>query len=133
MPLRHRLKAPRQNALLRVQAIFGLVEHHRLRTVDHLVGDFVTAMSGKAMHEQRVGFRQRHQLGVDLIRLQQIVAGLPRPFPPREPGVGGPPNRPPPPGPPIFSQPERGPPPPDPIPPPPFPPKPPPPLPPSTS
>src|SRR6266404_1098366 len=28
---RHRLKTPRQNAFLRVQAIFGFVEHHRLR------------------------------------------------------------------------------------------------------
>src|ERR1700730_15986408 len=76
MPLRHRLKTPRQNALLRVQAIFGLVEHHRLRAVDHLVGDFVAAMGGKAMHEQRVGLRQRHQLGIDLIWLEQIVEML---------------------------------------------------------
>src|ERR1022692_4563056 len=37
--LPRRVKAPGQNALLRVQAIFGLVEHHRLRAVDHLVGD----------------------------------------------------------------------------------------------
>ena len=55
---RHRLKTPRQNAFLRVQAIFGFVEHHRLRTVDHLVGDFVAAMRGQAMHEQRIGLRQ---------------------------------------------------------------------------
>ncbi len=85
---RHRVEAPRQNAFLRVQAIFGLVEHHRLRAVDHLVGDFVAAMRGQAMHEQRVGFRQRHQLGVDLIRFQQIVTVLAVLVAHREPGVG---------------------------------------------
>src|SRR6267378_2361443 len=47
--LSHRVEAPRQNALLRVQAIFGLVEHHRLRTIDHLVGDLLAAMGGQAM------------------------------------------------------------------------------------
>src|SRR6202035_5630991 len=37
--LPHRLEAPGQNALLHMQAVLGLVEHHRLRAVDHLVGD----------------------------------------------------------------------------------------------
>src|ERR1700676_1713819 len=68
-PLRHGLKTPRQNTLLRVQAILGLVEHHRLRAVDHLVGDLVAAMRRQAMHEQCVRFRQRHQLGIDLVHL----------------------------------------------------------------
>src|SRR5689334_11086049 len=34
----HRVEAPGQNALLRMQAVFGFVEHDRLRAVDHLVG-----------------------------------------------------------------------------------------------
>src|SRR5262245_41848291 len=42
--LRHFVEAPRQNALLRMQAIFGFIEHHRLRTVDHLVGDLFATM-----------------------------------------------------------------------------------------
>src|SRR6266700_810483 len=86
--LPHRLETPGQNALLRVQTVFGLVEHHRLRTVDHLVGDFLAAMRGQAMHEQRVGSCQRHQLGVDLIGLQQIVAMFAVLVAHRHPGVG---------------------------------------------
>lgn len=56
--LLHRVKTPGQNALLRVQAVFGLVKHDRLRAVDHLVGDLLAAMGGQAVHEQRVGLRQ---------------------------------------------------------------------------
>src|SRR5579859_7724204 len=33
-----RVQAPGQNALLGVQAVLGLVEHHRLRAIHHLVG-----------------------------------------------------------------------------------------------
>jgi hypothetical protein len=69
---RNAVEAPGQNALLRVQAVFGLVEHHRLRAVDHLVGDLLAAMGRQAVHEQRVGLGQRHQLGVDLIGLEQL-------------------------------------------------------------
>ena len=53
--LLHCVEAPGQNALLRVQAVFGLVEHDRLRAIDHLVGDLLAAMGGQAVHEQRVG------------------------------------------------------------------------------
>src|SRR6185312_12087144 len=42
--LRHFVKTPRQYAFLRVQAVFSLVEHHRLRAVDHLVRDLFAAM-----------------------------------------------------------------------------------------
>src|SRR5262249_19251212 len=50
--LRSRVQAPSQDALLRVQAIFRLVEYDRLRTVDNLIGDFLTAMRGQTMHKQ---------------------------------------------------------------------------------
>src|SRR5438105_13526177 len=73
-PLAGRVKAPGQNSFLCMQAIFGLVEHHRLRTVDHLVGDFLAAMGRQAVHEERITLGQRHQLGVDLIGSQEIVA-----------------------------------------------------------
>jgi len=56
--LLHRVEAPGQNALLRVQAVFGLVEHHRLRAVDHFIGDLLAAMGGQAVHEQRIGLGQ---------------------------------------------------------------------------
>src|SRR4051812_48313007 len=39
--LTHRVETPGQDAFLRVQPVFGLVEHHRLRAVDHFVGDLL--------------------------------------------------------------------------------------------
>ena len=71
-----RVQAPGQNALLCVQAVFRLVEHDRLRPVDHLVGDLVAAVGGQAMHEHRIRLRPRHQGGIDLVALEQIVAAL---------------------------------------------------------
>ena len=53
--LRVRVQAPGQQRLLRVQAVLGLVEDHRLRPVDHLVGHLLAAMRRQAVHEQRVG------------------------------------------------------------------------------
>src|SRR5947207_651434 len=68
------LETPRQNALLGVQAVLGLVEYHGLRSVNHLVGDLVAAVRRQAMHEQGIGFRQRHQMCIDLIGPQHVVA-----------------------------------------------------------
>ena len=53
-----RSQAPGEHALLRVKPVLGFVEHHRLRPVDHLVGDFLAAMGRQAMHEDRVGARR---------------------------------------------------------------------------
>lgn len=39
-------KAPGENGLLGMQPVFRLVEHNRLRPVDHFIGHFLTAMSG---------------------------------------------------------------------------------------
>ena len=46
----------------------------RLRTVDHLVGHLLAAMGGQAMHEDGVRRRAAHQLAVDLIGRQQVLA-----------------------------------------------------------
>src|SRR5207253_6061335 len=43
-------QAPGENALLRMHAVLGLVEHDRPRPVDDLVGHLVAAMGGQAMH-----------------------------------------------------------------------------------
>ena len=40
-------EGPAQDGFLGMQAVFGLVQHHRLRTVDHLVGHLVAAMGGQ--------------------------------------------------------------------------------------
>ena len=51
-----------------MQTILCLIEDDRRFRVHDLVGHFVTAMRGEAVHEPRVGRGVRHQLGVDLIR-----------------------------------------------------------------
>src|SRR5262249_45279182 len=43
-----RVQAPGQNAFLRMQAVLGLVEHDRLRPVDHLVRDLLAAVRRQA-------------------------------------------------------------------------------------
>src|SRR5580704_17812481 len=68
------LQAPRQNPLLRVQPVLGLVEHHRLRAVDHLVGDLFAAMGRQAVHEDGAGLGACHQPRIDLIALEQVMA-----------------------------------------------------------
>ncbi len=83
-----RVQAPGQQALLGVQPVFRLVEHHRLRPVHHLVGDLLAAMGRQAMHEQRVGLGLRHQAGIDLVALEHVVARLGVAVAHRHPGVG---------------------------------------------
>src|ERR1700726_1206697 len=67
------LQAPRQNPLLCVEPVLGLVEHHRLRAVDHVVGDLFAAMSRQAVHEEGVGLGARNKPGITLVRLGQFV------------------------------------------------------------
>jgi hypothetical protein len=56
---------PGQHALLRVQPVLRLVEHHRLRSVDDLLGHFLAAMRRQAVHEDRVRRGLRHQFAGD--------------------------------------------------------------------
>src|SRR6185312_2523705 len=44
-------EAPGEDALLSVEAVLGLVPHHRLRPVDHPRRHLLAALGGKAMHE----------------------------------------------------------------------------------
>src|SRR5665213_2748130 len=60
-------QAPGKDALLRVQAVLGLLPHRRARPVDDLGGDFLVAMGGQAMHEDGVGLRLGHQRRIDAI------------------------------------------------------------------
>src|ERR1700730_10594565 len=71
-----------------MKAVFSLVEYHRLRPVDNIVGDFVAPMGRQAMHEYGPGLCFFHQAGVDLVGLEQIVPALSAAIPHRHPGVG---------------------------------------------
>jgi hypothetical protein len=48
-----------------------------LRTVDDLVGHFLAAMRGEAVHEDGVGLGARHQRFVDLEGLRQMCRFVP--------------------------------------------------------
>ena len=67
-----------QQCLLRVHAIFGLIEDDGLRAVEHCVRDFGVAVRGEAVHEDGVGLGVRHQRFVDLVRLEdrRALGGL---------------------------------------------------------
>ena len=39
--------------LLAVQPVFGLIEDHRRRRLEHVGRDFLVAMRGQAVHERR--------------------------------------------------------------------------------
>src|ERR671913_1270608 len=49
-----RAETPGQNALLRVQAVLGLVEDHGARAVHDLVRHLLARVGGQAVHEDRV-------------------------------------------------------------------------------
>src|SRR4051812_19672550 len=50
-----RVKAPGEDALLRMQAVLGFVEDHRLRTVDDGSVNLLATMGRQAVHEDGVG------------------------------------------------------------------------------
>ena len=50
----HGAQQPDHDRLLHVQPVLRLVEHHRLRPVDDLVGDLLAAVGGQAVHEEGV-------------------------------------------------------------------------------
>jgi hypothetical protein len=61
------LQEQEQERLFRVHPVLGLVEHHRLRAFDHLVGHVLTPVAGQTVHKDRVRFRPTHRLLVDLV------------------------------------------------------------------
>ena len=49
-----------------MQAVFRLIEDYRVDRIDDLVGNFLAAMCGQAVHEQRIGFGELHQSAIHL-------------------------------------------------------------------
>src|SRR6185312_9889953 len=66
-------QAPGQDALLRMQAVLGLVPHRRLRAVDDAGGHLLAAMGRQAVHEYGVGLGHRHHPLVDAVAGEQVV------------------------------------------------------------
>ncbi len=64
--IRQSAEQQQQQGLLRMQAVFGLIEDDGLRAVEHCVGDFGIAARGQAVHEDRVRRGLGHQRLVHL-------------------------------------------------------------------
>ena len=54
------------------EPVRGLVEDHRLRSVDHRSGDFLAATCGQAVHEQRARRSFAQKVGRDAIRREGV-------------------------------------------------------------
>src|SRR5580704_715841 len=48
-------ETPGEDALLRMETVFRLVPHHRLRPIENRRADLVAAFRGQAVHEDGVG------------------------------------------------------------------------------
>src|SRR3970040_714693 len=59
----------RQPCLLRMHPVLRLVEHHRLRPLDHLRRHLLAPVRRQVVHEQRLRRRQRHHPRVHLVPL----------------------------------------------------------------
>src|SRR6476659_3040171 len=55
----------REQGLLRVQAVLGLVPDRRARPVEHVLGDLLAVVGGEAVEDYRVVIREPDELGVD--------------------------------------------------------------------
>lgn len=59
-----------------MEAVLGLVEDDRMRSVHNGTGRFVVPVRGQEMHEKGVGFGARHQFLVNLSGAQPVVAAF---------------------------------------------------------
>src|SRR6478672_960167 len=65
-----------EQGLLCMQPVFGLVPHHTLWTVDDVRSDFLAAMRGQAVHEQRIRPRVAHHVRRNLPVAEGALAHL---------------------------------------------------------
>ncbi len=68
-----------QNRFLHMQPIFRLIDNDRLRSVEHLGGNFFSAMGRQAMHDDGIGFGPLQQPPVQLIGRQTSAGDAPVP------------------------------------------------------
>ena len=55
-----------KHRLLCMKPVFRLVEDNRPGAVDHLSGNFFTPVGGQAVHHERIGTRDIHELRIYL-------------------------------------------------------------------
>jgi len=60
--------------LLSVEPVLGLVPHDALGSVDDRGVHFLTPVRGQAVHEQRIGLRNRHHLPVHAVAREILFA-----------------------------------------------------------
>jgi len=65
-------KKKRQDCLLSVEAVLGLVKHHRVGSIHDLVGDLKSPMRRQAVHHNRVWAGMGKQLGIHLVRRKDL-------------------------------------------------------------
>ena len=71
-----------------MKPVFGLVPYDRLRAVDDTGRDLFAAFHRQTMHEDRIGLGVRHQVLVDAVRREHVVAIDVGFVPHRYPGIG---------------------------------------------
>src|SRR5919108_2466375 len=81
-------ETPREDPLLRVQPILRLVPDHRLWAIDDPGGHLFPALCWQAMHKDSIGLGMRHQVLVNPVRSQHVVAIGASLHPHRYPGIG---------------------------------------------
>ena len=69
------LEQPGDDRLLGVAAVLGLVPDHALRAVEHVGVDLLAAVGRQAVHDDRVGRGERHQLGGDRVVAERRQPG----------------------------------------------------------
>src|SRR5271169_1527825 len=62
-----------QYRLLHIHAIFGLVEHDGVRSIQNFVGNLGAAVRRKTVHENGAWRGEFHELAIDLVRLKNIA------------------------------------------------------------
>src|SRR3990167_9349922 len=64
------------DALLRVEPVLRLIEHHALRPVEDRIRDLLPAMRRQAVHDERLPTGEAEQRVVDLVALEGLLPPL---------------------------------------------------------
>ena len=65
-------KAVYEDCLVGMESVLGFIENNALRSVDNVFCNFIASVSREAVHEDSVLVSYAHELGVDLIVLEDL-------------------------------------------------------------